>query len=161
MRTLPSSLDCIYEESGDYEKGLIHQLRGYYQHLALIRDHYLEVDSLLSGELPVHIVQSFAGRKRDSGYTWSDLEGAGEDDRPAWERHTSAWKVKKKRDSIDNILGEGTNVNLDEEDEERDVGEGTRLIEEDIEQREARRERIAKLALNSSSIDWIFALKKV
>jgi hypothetical protein len=119
----------------------------------LIHEHYLEVDNLLSGELPTHIVQSFAGRKRDSGYSWADLEdearGGGEYDRPSWERHTSAWKVKKKRDSIDNILGDHTNLN---DDEERDVGEGTRLVEENIEQREARREKIARLALNSMSL---------
>jgi hypothetical protein len=132
----------------------------------------MEVDSLLSGELPVHIVQSFAGRKRD----WDDPRtpnsnaNGGEEDRPAWDRHTSAWKLKKKRDSIDNILGEGVaNLNLDLNDEERDVGsrsagEGTALLGkkqdqdqvEDSEQREARREKIARLALNSefTSMRW-------
>jgi hypothetical protein len=146
------------------------KLRGYYEHLSLIHEHYMEVDSLLSGELPVHIVQSFAGRKRD----WDDPRtpnsngNGGEEDRPAWERHTSAWKLKKKRDSIDNILGEGVaNLNPDLDDEERDVGsrsvvgEGTALLGqkrdqdqvevEDSEQREARREKIARLALNSES----------
>jgi hypothetical protein len=73
--------------------------------------------------------------------------------------------LKKKRDSIDNILGEGVaNLNLDLNDEERDVGsrsagEGTALLGkkkdqdqvEDSEQREARREKIARLALNSES----------
>jgi hypothetical protein len=133
-------------------------LRGYYEHLALIHEHYSEVDSLLSGELPANIVSSFAGRKRDSA-NWGDLEydvqghehGHGVDDRPEWERHTSAWKIKKKRASIDHILGEvnGNGVaNLN--DEEQEIGEGTRLLSEDIEQRDARRERIARLALNSA-----------
>jgi hypothetical protein len=136
-------------------------LRGYYEHLALIHQHYLEVDSLLSGELPANIVSSFAGRKRDSGQHWTELdnhghnrgrisegEGEGYDERPYWERHTSAWKIKKKRASIDHILGEDNGItNLNEE--EQDIGEGTRLLSEDIEQRDARREKIAKLALNS------------
>jgi hypothetical protein len=133
-------------------------LRGYYEHLALIHEHYSEVDSLLSGELPANIVSSFAGRKRDSA-NWGDLEydvqghGHGVDDRPEWERHTSAWKIKKKRASIDHILGEenGNGVaNLN--DEEQRIGEGTRLLSEDIEERDARRERIAKLALNSTQL---------
>jgi hypothetical protein len=134
-------------------------LKGYYEHLALIHQHYLEVDSLLSGELPANIVSSFAGRKRDSGQHWADLDnhtrgriseedGGGDDERPYWERHTSAWKIKKKRASIDHILGEDNGItNLNEE--EQDIGEGTRLLSEDIEKRDARRERIAKLALNS------------
>jgi hypothetical protein len=138
-------------------------LRGYYEHLALIHEHYSEVDSLLSGELPANIVSSFAGRKRDSA-NWGDLEydvqghghGHGVDDRPEWERHTSAWKIKKKRASIDHILGEenGNGVaNLN--DEEQEIGEGTRLLSEDIEQRDARREKIARLALNSERlISW-------
>lgn len=134
---------------------LIIQLRGYYEHLALIHGHYLEVDSLLSGELPANIVSSFAGRKRDSSQHWADLdnrgrssEGEGDDERPYWERHTSAWKIKKKRASIDHILGEDNGItNLN--DEEQEVGEGTRLLSEDIEQRDARREKIARLALNS------------
>ena len=128
--------------------------------MALIHEHYSEVDSLLSGELPANIVSSFAGRKRDSA-NWGDLEydaqghghGHGGDDRPEWERHTSAWKIKKKRASIDHILGEenGNGVaNLN--DEEQEIGEGTRLLSEDIEQRDARREKIARLALNSATI---------
>jgi len=135
-------------------------LRGYYEHLALIHEHYSEVDSLLSGELPANIVSSFAGRKRDSA-NWGDLEydvqgqGHGGDDRPEWERHTSAWKIKKKRASIDHILGEenGNGVaNLN--DEEQEIGEGTRLLSEGIEQRDARREKIARLALNSATISF-------
>ena len=137
-------------------------MRGYYEHLALIHDHYCEVDSLLSGELPANIVSSFAGRKRDSA-NWGDLEydvseqghGHGGDDRPDWERHTSAWKIKKKRASIDHILGDETGngvANLN--DEEQEIGEGTRLLSEDIEQRDARREKIARLALNSAYIFW-------
>ena len=142
---------------GEFE--LIVQLRGYYEHLALIHGHYLEVDSLLSGELPANIVSSFAGRKRDSGQHWGEPEhdprssgGEGDDERPYWERHTSAWKIKKKRASIDHILGEDNGItNLN--DEEQEVGEGTRLLSEDIEQRDARRERIARLALNSELND--------
>ena len=137
-------------------------MRGYYEYLALIHEHYLEVDSLLSGELPANIVSSFAGRKRDSA-NWGDLEydvsdqgnGHGGDDRPDWERHTSAWKIKKKRASIDHILGEenGNGVaNLN--DEEQEIGEGTRLLSEDIEQRDARREKVARLALNSAYHLW-------
>ena len=130
-------------------------MRGYYEHLALIHQHYLEVDSLLSGELPANIVSSFAGRKRDSA-NWGELEYdtrshvEGEDGRPEWERHTSAWRVKRKQASIDHILGDENGVaNLN--DEEQEIGEGTRLLSEDIDQREARREKIARLALNSES----------
>jgi len=126
-------------------------LRGYYEHLALIHEHYSEVDSLLSGELPANIVSSFAGRKRDS----EQGHGHGGDDRPDWERHTSAWKIKKKRASVDHILGgENGNGVANLNDEEQEIGEGTRLLSEDIEQRDARREKIARLALNSAYIFW-------
>ena len=132
-----------------------------------MHEHYLEVDSLLSGELPSAIVQSFAGRHRpewpgdsDNGTpvpsTSSDLETP-----TGWSHVSSrvdAWKVQKKRDSIENVLGKGNGVtNLNDEfvgDEERDIGhvhgqgEESRLLPENIEEREARRERIARLALN-------------
>jgi hypothetical protein len=74
-----------------------------------------------------------------------------EDDRPAWERHTSAWKIKKKKDSIDHVLGEDDRVN-NLNDEEQEVGESSRLLVEDSDAREARRERIATLAINSEVI---------
>jgi hypothetical protein len=124
----------------------------------LVHEHYLEVDNLLSGELPANIVSSFAGRKRDSA-NWGDLEydvngGHGresQDERPEWERHTSAWKIKKKRASVDHILGDGNgNGVANMNDEEQEIGEGSRLLPEDSEEREARREKIARLALNSA-----------
>jgi hypothetical protein len=110
------------------------------------------------GNFQLISVSSFAGRKRDSA-NWGDLEydvhghghGHGVDDRPEWERHTSAWKIKKKRASIDHILGEeNENGVASLNDEEQEIGEGTRLLSEDIEQRDARREKIARLALNSA-----------
>lgn len=137
-------------------------MRGYYEHLALIHEHYLEVDSLLSGELPSAIVQSFAGRHRPE---WpGDAEDRDEISTPGgtgWSRVTSstdAWKVKKKRDSIENVLGSGImDLNDRPGGEERDLeqgpeeGEGIRLLPENIEEREARRDRIARLALNGKS----------
>lgn len=119
------------------------------------------MDSLLSGELPSAIVQSFAGRHRpewpgdpEEGTITPDGETPGGGG--GWNRATrnvDAWKVKKKRDSIENVLG-GSGLILN--DEERDIGipeegEGDKLLPENIEEREARRERIAKLALNGTS----------
>lgn len=127
------------------------QLRGYYEHLALVHQHYLEVDSLLAGELPSAIVQSFAGRNRPEWGGDEDEDGGGSQDiTPGWIKQSSSWKVQKKRDSIENVLGNGT---TDLNDEERDVGgESSRLLPDSIEAREARRERVARLALNSASL---------
>lgn len=139
-------------------------MRGYYEHLALLHEHYLEVDSLLSGELPSAIVQSFAGRHRPE---WPgdaedrDRDGSSTPGGTGWSRVTSsadAWRVKKKRDSIENVLGSGImDLNDRPSGEERDLeqggdeGEGSRLLPENIEEREARRDRIARLALNGTS----------
>lgn len=106
--------------------------------MAEIRDHYLEVDSLLSGELPSAIVQSFAGRNLETEFAVP--EGA----EPGWMKQ----KIQNKRNSIENVMGNGvTDLN------EAEQGEGSRLIPEDLEEREARRERIARLALNSTSVN--------
>lgn len=124
------------------------QLRGYYEHLALVHQHYLEVDSLLAGELPSAIVQSFAGRHRAE---WGDADDEGTGDTPGWVRQSSAWKLQQKRNSIENVMGNGHDPNstyLNDEGEDEERG---RLLPVDIEEREAKRERIAKIALNGES----------
>lgn len=112
----------------------------------MIRQHYLEVDSLLAGELPSAIVQSFASRQ-PSG--WDDNED-GTGDTPGWVQQTSAWKVKQKRNSIENVLGNGAAETYLNDTHVQDEERG-RLLPEDLEEREAKRDRIARIALNGAS----------
>jgi hypothetical protein len=117
-------------------------LRGYYRHLATLRDHYQEVDSLLSGEIPSTIASSFRNpesRKRDGHGAGLNV---GMDADPALEgegwRRNSAWKVDG---------GTGRSASgAGHDDGDGDVGEGTGLL--DGQKREERRERLARIAIN-------------
>jgi hypothetical protein len=123
------------------------QLRPYYEHLALLHTHYLEVDQLLSGELPSTIVNSFQpGRSKTHGSRY--IEDMAEDVRagdetpgsPAWFRRGSASRLSKAH-SETNGRRRSDAGEVDEE-----VGERTTLL--GAEKREERRERIARIALN-------------
>lgn len=117
-------------------------MRPYYRNLALLHEHYDEVDTLLSGELPSTIAQSFKQPTQRPSYTRMiiDLEddAAGQGGTPPWIRRGSAWKVKKPTERTDE----------NEEDP---------LLPQS-EARDAKRERIAKLALNGMSVYYLLKL---
>lgn len=151
-------------------------MRGYYQHLAQIRDHYAEVDQILSGELPSTIAHSFApgyhlhvrSPQSSPRITAADADGSSQTP-PAWLRRSSAWKSKqrgrsKTRDSdgdrsndtdngkhVDGYFGAvdgprgSRQANTDEE-----AGERSGLL--DPEERDRKKERTAKIALNGRSL---------
>lgn len=122
------------------------QIRPYYNHLAQLKEHYLEVDSILSGSIPYTVATSFnaeAGPSRhkplksytqllqdleDEAYTSGDEHESPEE----WMRKGSTWKIRPK--TGDRQHGE-----------EEEVGEETALISG--EEREERRDRIATIAL--------------
>ncbi len=102
--------------------------------MALLKEHYTEVDGLLSGELPSTIAQSFRPPARPSfhGHLSSGMDEDYEENlnhTPTWIRRSSAWKVRKPSN-----VGEGNeNESLLPTSDERD----------------AKRKKLAKLALNS------------
>lgn len=121
------------------------QLRPYYRSLARLYEHYAEVDALLSGELPSTIAQSFympqakptgATQSREGSETIPDADG---EERPEWLRRGSVWKVHPKR------VANGAPVGDEEE-----AGEGTALL--GGVDKEEKRERLAKVALNGKSL---------
>ncbi|ORY31810.1 hypothetical protein BCR39DRAFT_80831 [Naematelia encephala] len=123
-------------------KSLPRKLRPYYENLALLHEHYAEVDGLLSGELPSAIAKSFqpahsafkVGRKSYTRMICDLEEEVADSPALALSRHESAWRIN----------GRGG------EDDEAEVGEGTGLL--DGQKRDQRRERIAKLALNINTV---------
>ncbi|KAL7420475.1 hypothetical protein Q5752_004425 [Cryptotrichosporon argae] len=122
------------------------KLRSYYKNCALLQEHYAEVDALLSGELPSTIASSFHPPPRPTrakSYTrpHGDLVEDGDrdssgDERPGWSRRQSLWKVKRNGVANSN--------------EHEEAGEDTPLL--DAAEKEERRERIAKVALNVNTL---------
>ncbi|EIW67609.1 hypothetical protein TREMEDRAFT_33448 [Tremella mesenterica DSM 1558] len=118
-------------------KRLPKKSRPYYEHLAKLKDHYLEVDSLLSGELPTSIAKSFLPTTKSYTRQVGDLE---EEVRgnyfPAWLRRGSSWRANRERRE--------RGIADDEEEGEREV-----LLPSE---RDERRERTARVALNVNTI---------
>ncbi len=124
------------------------QLRGYYEHMALLRDHYTEVDALLSGELPSTIANSFQPTKSYTRLV-NDLEeevNPNVNTIPRWLRRGSAWNMPRtgRREREARRIGNGHgNGDVDPE-----AGERTGLLS--AEEKEERRDRLARLALNGT-----------
>jgi hypothetical protein len=120
------------------------QVRPYYEHLALLHEHYLEADALLAGELPSTIAKSFQpGAHKSYTRLLGDLaDEVAEEDPGAsvWFRRGSAWRVNGNGSGAG---GEQGTIRLDGDTE---VGEDTHHLQ--AEKKEAKRDRIAKLALN-------------
>jgi hypothetical protein len=127
------------------------QVRPYYEHLALLHEHYLEADALLAGELPSTIAKSFQpGAHKSYTRLLGDLADEVADEDPGasvWFRRGSAWRVNGSGNGNgSNVGGEQGTIRLDGDTE---AGEDTHLLE--AEKKEAKRDRIAKLALNGES----------
>ncbi|WVR06633.1 hypothetical protein IAU60_003665 [Kwoniella sp. DSM 27419] len=120
-------------------KHLPKKLRPYYQQLAVLADHYKEVDSLLSGSLPQDIAMSFSPQQ---GYMHQhgDIDHGG-----AWGRRTSAWKIAQSRSAQQQEPG-------DEEEPSEHTGLLSHLREGQGGSKEERRENLARLALNVNTI---------
>ncbi|WOO83363.1 Metal tolerance protein 4 [Vanrija pseudolonga] len=112
------------------------KLRPYYEKLAEIHEHYAEVDTLLSGELPSIIAGSFRPPPLRSIYP-SDAAYV---NAVEWQRRHTAWHVRPKRMDGDVII--------DDEDEAAPADESTPLVGS----KQAKRERLAKLALHINTI---------
>ncbi|GFZ50512.1 hypothetical protein JCM24511_08269 [Saitozyma sp. JCM 24511] len=132
----------------DEIKKLPKKVRPYYEHLALLHEHYLEADALLAGELPSTIAKSFQpGAHKSYTRLLGDLaDEVAEEDPGAsvWFRRGSAWRVNGNGSGAG---GEQGTIRLDGDTE---VGEDTHLLQ--AEKKEAKRDRIAKLALNVNTI---------
>lgn len=148
------------------------QLRSYYQNMAVLKEHYEEVDSLLSGSLPYTVVKSFsrnAIHSRESSrktYTQlvSDLEdemadpSGGEQVEAEWLRHDSAWRVNRSRAN-----GGGTHIGTPDsgaqaKPADEEIGEGTALLSGH--EKEERRDRIAQIALYGRSHSTLHILRR-
>lgn len=108
------------------------KLRPYYRNLALLHEHYLEVDGILSGELTHNIALSFAP-SRTYLQRLGDLEE--ELASPKATRRDSYWRVNGARGANGDRDGNGN------------PGEGTPLL---ADAKAERREKLARLALNST-----------
>ncbi|WVQ84396.1 hypothetical protein IAT38_006548 [Cryptococcus sp. DSM 104549] len=127
----------------DEIKRLPRKLRGYYTRLAVLHAHYTEVDSILSGTLPQNIALSFS-----PGRTYVQRLGDLEEEvaSPGWGgRRASSWRIAPAENGNGNGNGHG---HAGEDGEE--AGESTALM--GIEEREAQREKIARLALHVNTI---------
>ena len=115
-------------------------MRSYYEHLAILRHHYAEVDALLSGELPSVIANSFQNPPSKSHTRLrGDLaeEVSSETDgSPGWLRRESAWKVRRQ-------------MNAENGHRDPEAGERTALLS--LEEKEEERDRLARFALNGLS----------
>lgn len=129
-----------HERSGDFDglpisndeiSKLPKKLRPYYRNLAILREHYLEVDGILSGELTHNIALSFAP-SRTYMQRLGDLE------------EEVASPKAARRDSYWGMNGAGGGVEIG--DENGDPREGTPLL---ADAKAERREKLARLALNS------------
>lgn len=112
--------------------------------MAVLRDHYEEVDGLLSGELPFTIANSFqAAPSRSStrlrGDSAEEMNSSVEYI-PRWIGRSSAWKAREPEGIPAHGSGDGEG-NVDPE-----MGERTPLLSAD--EKEKKRDRLAKLALN-------------
>lgn len=130
-----------HERSGDFDglpisddeiSTLPKKLRPYYRNLALLREHYLEVDGILSGELTHNIALSFTP-SRTYMQRLGDLEE--EVASPKAARRDSYWRTNGARGAD----GYG--------DENGDPGEETPLL---ADAKAERREKLARLALSST-----------
>ncbi|WVQ92707.1 hypothetical protein IAS59_006522 [Cryptococcus gattii] len=132
-----------HERSGDFDglpvsdneiSKLPKKLRPYYRNLALLHEHYLEVDGILSGELTHNIALSFAP-SRTYLQRLGDLEE--ELASPKATRRDSYWRVNGERGANGDRDGNGN------------PGEGTPLLGD---AKAERREKLARLALNINTI---------
>ena len=103
---------------------LTKKVRPYYLSLSALAGHYAEVDSLLSGSLPHIVATSFRSPNDDI----SDYE-----DTETWLRKNSTWSVRRAR-----------------RESQLPASEETGLLSEG-KAREAKRERLARIALNGTS----------
>ncbi|WWC62941.1 uncharacterized protein I303_105539 [Kwoniella dejecticola CBS 10117] len=126
--------------SEDEMKKLPKKVRGYYEYLSTIHDHYEEVDGLLSGTLPHDIAISFSPQ-RNYIQRIGDLED--EISGTPGRRH-SAWKLKTSR--------------MVRDTPQPDAEERTGLLDGfgggggGGGSKEEKRERLAKLALNVNTV---------
>ncbi|CAD6579166.1 MAG: hypothetical protein TREMPRED_002417 [Tremellales sp. Tagirdzhanova-0007] len=128
-------------------KRLPRKLRKYYQHLALLRDHYVEVDTLLSGELPSVIANSFQQTpvRSDTRLDLAEEIGPHVNKMPGWSRRESAWRASKRR--------------ARDPFPDPESGETTGLLS--AEEKEERRDRIARLALNvNTAVNVVLVVAK-
>ncbi|EAL17217.1 hypothetical protein CNBN0450 [Cryptococcus deneoformans B-3501A] len=132
-----------HERSGDFDglpisddeiSTLPKKLRPYYRNLARLREHYLEVDGILSGELTHNIALSFTP-SRTYMQRLGDLEE--EVASPKAARRDSYWRTNGARG------GDGYG------DENGDPGEETPLL---ADAKAERREKLARLALSINTI---------
>ncbi|UOH85403.1 hypothetical protein LQV05_002225 [Cryptococcus neoformans] len=132
-----------HERSGDFDglpisndeiSKLPKKLRPYYRNLAILREHYLEVDGILSGELTHNIALSFAP-SRTYMQRLGDLE------------EEVASPKAARRDSYWGMNGAGGGVEIG--DENGDPREGTPLL---ADAKAERREKLARLALNINTM---------
>lgn len=106
--------------------------------MAQVYEHYLEVEALLAGEMPSHIAHSFEASKhgsrgRQASVLVDDSVGSGSS--PKRRGNSRDSKSGKRKDN------ERAQVDLDEE-----AGEQTGLLS--ASEKEEKRERIARIALN-------------
>ncbi|RSH81930.1 uncharacterized protein EHS24_008127 [Apiotrichum porosum] len=124
-------LPCDDDDIKQYPR----KLRPYYERMGCIKEHYEEVDCLLSGELPSIIASAFRAPPADHSRSYNSVDVHG----PDVTIH-QAWQVRPhpvRRPTVD------------------EIGESTPLI---LAERESQKERIAKLALHSELNRLVFSV---
>ena len=133
------------------------KLRGYYEHLAVLKGHYEEVDMLLSGELPKRIASSFRPPdiippQSNAGYQSLNGHVDGEGATP-WLHGSKPNGNASEQNSFapHGRRASSRTIRASERQENHDVEAGERTALLSGAEKEEKRERLAKIALNGQS----------